>query len=57
MAKSNKVKNVTQHAKGKLKEVAGTATGNEKLRVEGKDDQSMASLKQAGEKLKDAFKK
>jgi uncharacterized protein YjbJ (UPF0337 family) len=57
MAKSNKVKNAKQLAKGKLKEAAGKATGNDNLRVEGKDDQSVANLKQAGEKVKDALKK
>ena len=57
MAKSNKVKNAKQLAKGKLKEAAGKATGNDDLRAEGKNDQSVANLKQAGEKVKDAFKK
>ena len=57
MAKTNKVKNAKQHAKGKLKEVAGEATGNDNLRAEGKNDQSVANLKQAGEKVKDALKK
>jgi uncharacterized protein YjbJ (UPF0337 family) len=57
MAKSNKVKNAKQLAKGKLKEAAGKATGNDNLRAEGKNDQSVANLKQAGEKVKDALKK
>ena len=57
MAKSDKVKNAKQLAKGKLKEAAGKVTGNEKLRDEGKKDQSIANLKQAGEKVKDALKK
>jgi uncharacterized protein YjbJ (UPF0337 family) len=57
MAKTNKVKNAKQHAKGKLKEVAGKATGNNDLRNEGKADQAVANLKQAGEKVKDALKK
>jgi uncharacterized protein YjbJ (UPF0337 family) len=57
MAKSNKVKNAKQLAKGKLKEAAGKATGNDNLQADGKNDQSVANLKQAGEKVKDAFKK
>jgi uncharacterized protein YjbJ (UPF0337 family) len=57
MAKTNKVKNAKQLAKGELKEAVGKVTGNEKLRDEGKKDQSIANLKQAGEKVKDALKK
>jgi uncharacterized protein YjbJ (UPF0337 family) len=57
MAKSDKVKNAKQLAKGKLKEAAGKATANDNLRAEGKNDQSVANLKQAGEKVKDALKK
>ena len=57
MAKSDKVKNAKQLAKGKLKEAAGKATANDNLRAEGKNDQSVAKLKQAGEKVKDALKK
>ncbi len=41
--------------KGKAKEAAGTATGNEELRAEGQDDQTRANVKQAGEKAKDAW--
>jgi len=57
MAKSNKVKNAKQLAKGRLKEAVGKATGNDDLRAEGKNDQSLANLKQASEKVKDALKK
>jgi len=56
MVNTNKINNAKQQAKGKLKEVAGRATGDAGLRDEGKDDQSMAKLKQAGEKIKDALK-
>ncbi len=57
MAKINKAKNASQIGKGKLKEVAGKASGNDKLQAEGKADQVKGNLKQAGEKVKDAFKK
>ena len=57
MATVAKAKNSADHAKGKLKEAAGKATGDDDLRDEGKDDQSVANLKQAGEKVKDAFRK
>ena len=52
MATTDKAKNTAEQAKGKLKEAAGEVTGNDKLRAEGKADQ-----KQAGEKVKDAFRK
>ena len=57
MATSDKTKNSAEQAKGKLKEAAGAITGNDKLRAEGKADQTKANLKQAGEKVKDAFRK
>ena len=41
---------------GKAKEAAGKATDDEQLEAEGKVDQSKADLKQAGEKVKDAFR-
>jgi uncharacterized protein YjbJ (UPF0337 family) len=54
---TNKLKNATQHLTGRLKEATGRITGDKALRVEGKDDQTAANLKQAGEKVRDAFKK
>ena len=56
MTTTDKAKNTAQQAKGKLKEAAGEASGNDDLRAKGKADQTKASLKQAGEKVKDAFK-
>ena len=57
MATTDKVKNTAQQAKGKLKETIGKTSGDNKLRAEGKADQMQGNVKQAGEKLKDAFKK
>ncbi|MGD0895045.1 MAG: CsbD family protein [Acidimicrobiales bacterium] len=57
MATTDKAKNTAQQAKGKLKETVGKVSGNNKLRTEGKADQVKGNVKQAGEKLKDAFKK
>jgi uncharacterized protein YjbJ (UPF0337 family) len=57
IARTTKIDNAKQHATGKLKEVAGEVTGNDELRREGENDQTKANLKQAGEKVKDAFKK
>ncbi|HEY0999603.1 MAG TPA: CsbD family protein [Streptosporangiaceae bacterium] len=42
--------------KGKAKETAGQAVGNERLEAEGAADQAGADVKQAGEKIKDAGK-
>jgi uncharacterized protein YjbJ (UPF0337 family) len=57
MTSKNKVKNSAQIVKGKVKSTAGSATGNGQLEVEGEADQMKGNLKQAGEKVKDAFKK
>jgi uncharacterized protein YjbJ (UPF0337 family) len=57
MTATDKANNSAQQAKGKLKEAAGKLSGNDKLRAEGKADQAKADLKQAGEKVKDAFSK
>jgi len=55
-ATRNKSRNTAQKVKGQFKEAAGAVTGNERLEAEGRADKSKASLKQAGEKLKDAFR-
>jgi uncharacterized protein YjbJ (UPF0337 family) len=56
MGATDKVKNTAQSAKGSAKEAAGKATGNRDLEAEGVMDKTAGSLKQAGEKVKDAFK-
>lgn len=56
MGIEDKINNAGQDAAGKVKEGTGKATGNESLEAEGKGDQAGADLKQAGEKVKDAFK-
>ena len=43
-------------AKGTAKKIVGRATGNTRLRVEGRVDQFKGNTKQAGDKVKDAFK-
>jgi uncharacterized protein YjbJ (UPF0337 family) len=43
-------------AKGTTKKIFGRATGNTRLRVEGRVDQFKGNTKQAGDKVKDAFK-
>ena len=57
MTNKDKAKNAAQIAKGKVKEAAGKHIDNEKLETDGQNDQMKGNLKQAGEKVKDAFKK
>jgi uncharacterized protein YjbJ (UPF0337 family) len=56
MSGSDKVSNKVDEAGGKAKEALGKATGDRSTEAEGKRDQSKANLKDAGEKVKDAFK-
>jgi uncharacterized protein YjbJ (UPF0337 family) len=57
MSKKDKAKNATQVTKGDVKEAAGQVSGNDRLVAEGKIDQMVGHIKQAGEKIKDAVKK
>jgi uncharacterized protein YjbJ (UPF0337 family) len=57
MGLDDKIDNATEKLGGKAKEGAGKANDDPSLEAEGKTDQSKADLKQAGEKVKDAFKK
>lgn len=56
MGMDDKLDNMKDKAAGKTKEAAGDAMNDRGLEAEGKADQSKADLKQAGEKIKDAFK-
>jgi uncharacterized protein YjbJ (UPF0337 family) len=56
MGTDDKVQNTAEDWGGKAKEGAGRATGDRDLEAEGKGDQAKANLKQAGEKVKDAFR-
>jgi uncharacterized protein YjbJ (UPF0337 family) len=56
MSNEDKIKNKGEGVLGKAKEGLGDATDDQSLANEGKKDQSKADLKQAGEKVKDAFK-
>ena len=57
MATTDKVKNNAQRTRGRVKETTGKVTGNDSLEAKGKSDRVKGNLKQAGEKVKDAFKK
>ncbi len=56
MGLDDKMKNKAEEVQGQGKETVGSATDDKDLQAEGQTDQSKANLKQAGEKVKDAFK-
>jgi uncharacterized protein YjbJ (UPF0337 family) len=56
MGIDDKVDNKSEELAGKAKEGIGKATDDEQLEAEGKTDQTTSNVKQAGEKIKDAFK-
>ncbi|HTZ12920.1 MAG TPA: CsbD family protein [Mycobacterium sp.] len=57
MGAHDKVSNKIDDVAGKAKEAVGKTTGDRSTENEGKIDQAKSSLKDAGEKVKDAFKK
>jgi uncharacterized protein YjbJ (UPF0337 family) len=57
MGNEDKADNKIEEIGGKAKQAVGNATGDEALERQGERDESKANLKQAGEKVKDAFKK
>jgi uncharacterized protein YjbJ (UPF0337 family) len=56
MGLEDKVHNEAEDLTGRAKEGVGRATDNEQLEAEGKGDQVKSNIKQAGEKVKDAFR-
>jgi uncharacterized protein YjbJ (UPF0337 family) len=56
MGLGDKASNKIDDLGGKAKEGLGKVTGDKDTENEGKVDQAKASLKDAGEKIKDAFK-
>jgi uncharacterized protein YjbJ (UPF0337 family) len=56
MSATDKAKNKIDDIAGKAKEKFGEATGDQDTKNEGKLDQAKSDLKDAGEKVKDAFK-
>jgi len=57
MGLGDKIEHAAEEAKGKVKESAGKAKGDERLETEGKGEQAKANVKQAGDDVKDAFDK
>jgi uncharacterized protein YjbJ (UPF0337 family) len=53
---ANKFRDKAQVLRGRIKWDAGEVTGNRRLEAEGKGDKVMGNLRQAGEKVKDAFR-
>jgi uncharacterized protein YjbJ (UPF0337 family) len=56
MSIGKKLSHKAEAAKGATKKFFGRVTGNTRLRTEGRLDQFKGNTKQAGAKVKDAFK-
>ena len=57
MGAADKARNKIDDVGGKAKEAVGKVADDKSTENEGKIDQAKSSLKDAGEKVKDAFKK
>ena len=57
MSGRGKIRNAMQEAKGRMKRGTGRATADPYLEAEGSAEKKSADIKQAGQKVKDAFKK
>ena len=53
---ADKFRDKAQVLRGRIKRNTGEVTGNRRLQAEGSADKVMGNLKQAGEKVKDAFR-
>ncbi|MFE7190476.1 CsbD family protein [Kitasatospora sp. NPDC057541] len=56
MGIGKKTAHKAEAVKGGMKKTVGRATGDRSLEAEGSGDQAKGNLKQAGAKVKDAFK-
>ena len=57
MSMARKLAHKAEAVKGSIKRTAGRLTGNRRLRAEGRRDRAKGNMKQAGAKVKDAFKR
>ena len=57
MSFADKFRNKAQELRGRIKQNTGEITGNMDLQAEGRADEVKSNLKQAGEKVKDAFRR
>jgi uncharacterized protein YjbJ (UPF0337 family) len=53
---ADKLRNKAQELRGRVKRNTGEVTGNRRLQAEGGADEVISNLKQAGQKVKDAFR-
>ncbi|PZS39008.1 MAG: CsbD family protein [Pseudonocardiales bacterium] len=56
MSIAKKIAHKAEAVKGSTKKTAGRATGSRRLKSEGRSDQVKGDTKQAGAKIKDAFR-
>jgi len=56
MGMDDKVEYKAEELAGKAKQAVGDATDDHSMQAEGKMDEAKADMKQAGEKVKDAFR-
>jgi uncharacterized protein YjbJ (UPF0337 family) len=57
MGTEDKARNKAEKLRGKAKEQAGRVTNDRELEAQGRTDQTKSDVKQAGEKVKDAFRR
>jgi uncharacterized protein YjbJ (UPF0337 family) len=55
MSFADRFTNKVQELRGRVKRNTGEVTGDRSLQAEGRADEMKGNLKQAGEKIKDAF--
>jgi len=54
---ARKIAHKAEAVKGGARKIAGRITGSRRLRGKGRRDQAKGNLKQAGAKIKDAFRR
>jgi uncharacterized protein YjbJ (UPF0337 family) len=57
MGFTDKFRHKAQEMRGRIRRNAGEVTGDPVMRAEGRNEEIRSSLKQAGEKVKDAFRR
>jgi uncharacterized protein YjbJ (UPF0337 family) len=56
MSFADKMNNKARELRGRMKRNAGEVTGDRRLEAEGRAEETGGHLRQAGEKIKDAFR-
>jgi uncharacterized protein YjbJ (UPF0337 family) len=57
MTFADKFSNKARELRGRVKRNTGEVTGDRRLQAEGRTDEVKSNLRQAGEKVKDAFRR